>query len=56
MTALNTAIDGGVARVGEMDAAVQAQADELQALRDTDNALIGAERGVKALAKYVRDQ
>jgi len=30
--------------------------DLARALRDTDNALIGAERGVKALAKYVRDQ
>lgn len=30
--------------------------DLARAVRDTDNALIGAERGVKALAKYVRDQ
>ena len=29
--------------------------DLARALRDTDNALIGAEQGVKALAKYVRD-
>ena len=36
---------------------VWAQVKDLaRALRDTDNALIGAERGVKALAKYVRDQ
>ena len=30
--------------------------DLARATRDTDNALIGAEQGVKALAKYVRDQ
>ena len=30
--------------------------DLAKAVRDTDNALIGAEQGVKALAKYVRDQ
>lgn len=30
--------------------------DLTRAVRDTDNALIGAEQGVKALAKYVRDQ
>ena len=29
--------------------------DLTRAVRDTDNALIGAEQGVKALAKYVRD-
>jgi hypothetical protein len=39
--------------------AVRALVDGINASideRDTDNALIGAEQGVKALAKYVRDQ
>ncbi|HQW88303.1 MAG TPA: major capsid protein [Nitrospira sp.] len=48
MTALNTAIDGGVARVGEMDAAVQAQADELQALRDARDARQAAAEAAEA--------
>ncbi len=30
--------------------------DLARAVRDTDNALIGAEQGVKALAKFVRDK